>query len=211
MKRIKKVYYAALFILAVMTLYAAIFEKKEMEKIGQGVGEDNITQEAVSVDTDKDIAVEEGDDIEAWQLYENDEGGFRLDVPGDWTVKEDKDGYGNIIVDLIRPKENADNLPADVVVKYSATVANESINKANGYGATTLSGLIEADEQLEKAGETEINGNKAVEFKRSEMDNTCGVFIEKEGRLYEMSFLYRASKGNLTDVERSILETFEIE
>lgn len=222
MKGIKKIYYIALVLLGIMTIYFAVFEKKAADETLETAGDEAALPGNVADNNSEDMAAAE--DISAWQLYENEEGKFRLDVPGDWTIKEDKDDYGNIIVTFVSPKtiaavkkeietmgQNYGQAEADMVISYSATISQETANAANGYGATTLEELIAKDPLITKIGDIELDGLVADEVVIGGEGDSYGIYIEKEGRLCEISFVNRADKAHLDEIDKRILETFEIE
>lgn len=220
MKGIKKIYYIALIILAIMTLYAALSGKSETDKTGQTRGSTAALSESAADFAEQDTASEDG--ISAWQYYENEEAGFRLDFPGDWTVKENKDEGGNIIVTFVSPEttaavnkeieamgQNYGQAEWDVEISYSATVAQEAENVAGGYGATTLEELIRKNSLITKIGERELNGVKATEAIIGGEGDSYGVYMEKDGRLYKILFNH-ADKGSLSEQDKKLLETFEV-
>lgn len=226
MKKIKKLYKAAIILLAIMTIFMAVFAEKDASQTKtEALSGDNAQQNRAADQESEDTATGENvGEISTWQLYESEEGKFRLDVPGDWMVKENKDEYGNIVVAFVSPEtyeavkkeqeslgQNYGVTVSDVIVSYSATVAREAENMAHGYGANTLEGLIAKSLLIKKVGETELNGLPAVEVTIGGESDSYGIYIEKEGRLYKIIFLKRADKASLNGIEKKILETFKIE
>ncbi|MDD3006323.1 MAG: PsbP-related protein [Candidatus Pacebacteria bacterium] len=218
MKKTKKIYIASIILLGALTLLIIFFTDNSASEGGEkAVGENENAAENMQTETVADSGI-------VWQLYDNKEEKFNLDYPENWTVKEDKDEYGNTIVKLTSPEtmENARmesgvvegetvEPVADVIVHYAPTVAESSINKANGYGATTMRELIGKDPNITRITEAGLNGVQTMEVIVSGEGDSYGKYIEKDGRLYEISFTYRADKGSLTEEEKKILESFEVE
>lgn len=218
MNKVRKFYAAALILLGAATLGVIFFAEKSASK-----GEEKAAAMSGAQSGAAAQESEAGGDavVSAWQLYENEEGKFRLDCPGDWTVKEDKDEYGNTIAKLISPEtskaqkqegDDAASGAADVVVTCAASVANEGSNRSSGYAATTLEELLdEKGTGITRLGETDLGGIKATEVIEKGEGDAYAIYAEKDGRVYEISFTYRADKESLSAVEKKILETFKVE
>jgi hypothetical protein len=213
MTKIKKLYTALLILLGVATLCMIFLTEKSASKNGEKTAGENSVQ---SGSLEKTTA--------AWQLYENKEEKFRFKYPQNWTVKADKDEFGNTVVKLSSSETmvsaqketeaaggEAVEPAADVVIHYAPTVAESSINKANGYGAITLRELVGKDPDMTRIAEAGLDGVQTMEVIVNGEGDSYGKYIEKDGRLYEISFTYRADKGSMTETEKNILGLFEVE
>lgn len=213
MTKTRKIYIALLILLGVATLCMIFLTEKSASKNGEKMAGNNSVQTG---------SLEKA--TNTWQLYENKEEKFQFKYPENWTMKADKDEYGNTILKL-NSLETLANVqkeaeaaggetvePAsDVVIRYALTVAESSINKANGYGATTLRELVGKDPDMTRIVEAGLDGVQTMEVIVHGEGDSYGKYIEKEGRLYEINFTYRADKESLTETEKNILETFEVE
>lgn len=213
MTKTRKIYIALLILLGVATLCMIFLTGKSASKNGEKlVGENSVQTGNLEEATN------------TWQLYENKEEKFRFKYPENWTMKAEKDEYGNTIVKLNSPETLANaqkeaeavggeavEPASDVVIRYASTVAESSLNKANEYGATTLRELVGKDPDMTRIAEAGLDGVQTMEVIVHGEGDSYEKYIEKDGRLYEISFTYRADKESLTETEKNILETFEVE
>lgn len=216
MKRMQKMFTYLMVLLGAATLSIVIFAGRNApEKESEAVQETPAAANSAASAEVAESASESGE-VPGWLLYENEnENGaakFRLDYPEGWTVKEEKDNYGNGVVGLIAPQAADGNRgTSDILIRFSSSVAEDSVNQANGWGATTLLQLIAKDAGVKKTGETEVGGSKAVEFISVGDGQSYGLFIEKSGHLYRIVFPGCTDPDRLSEEEKQILSSFEAE
>lgn len=213
MTKTRKIYIALLILLGVATLCMIFLTEESASKNGDKMAGNNSAQTG---------SLEKA--TNTWKLYENKEEKFRFKYPENWTMQADKDEYGNTIVKLNSPETLANSQKeaeaagseavesaSDVVIRCAPTVAESSINKANEYGATTLRELVGKDPDMTRIAEAGLDGVQTIEVIVHGEGDSYEKYIEKDGRLYEISFTYRADKESLTETEKNILGLFEVE
>jgi hypothetical protein len=217
MKKISLCYMLLAVFLIISALGISFIESKNANKKKIGT---NSQQTKVGANVKKEEKSENANT--GWLSYENKQAKFSLNYPKDWTFVEQSDEYGNMIVGFTSPETkkaiegeirkmggNYGNSGVDVTVTYAPSIADETVNKSNGYGASTLEELIKRDSTIEKIGSMDLDGLESTEVIAHGEGAEYGIYMEKAGHLYEIFFSKRMTKESLSVTEKKILSTFK--
>jgi hypothetical protein len=180
------------------------------------------TDENTNNDSNTNSLVTESKITADWKVYVNKEYQFEFKYPSSWILEEDSGTNFDKSIVSIMSSETKDSIDKttnnvgycagcgpDLSVYYYSSVSEETFNKLNKLGATTIDELIDKDTTREKLGTTKIGGKEAIEVKEGGFGTYYELMIERDGALYRIFFNNWDSNGMaLTGEQKAILSTF---
>ena len=149
-----------------------------------------------------------------WNIYSNEEYEFSFSYPPSWILSEEAgQNYDPSVVSLLSPEtkslidQKLTFLADDISVYYYPTVMEETENKMNNLGATTLDELIDKSSTTEKVGQTTVDGLDAIEVIVGGNYASYALYVLNNDQLYIFSFSGTGSREQVTPTESMILST----
>jgi len=154
-------------------------------------------------------------DTSDWQTYRNDEFGFEIRHPSDWTVQS-REG-SDVVVTLNSPTNEAiresivkgdtygEGYIESILIYYYEDILSEPENGAN---ANTLEEFTQKNSLVSDARKITFAGYPSFEMTRGGFDLYHTIMIDKGGEIYEILFGSTSEKAALTEIEQGVLSTF---
>lgn len=159
-------------------------------------------------------------DISNWQTYTNEQYGFELKYPKEWSLTNNPfnnfEGINSVISltspdtlkeieKPIKPDSRGETASDDIFINYYSSLKDYA-----DIDVKNLDEFINEDSSITKIGEVTIGGVKAVDIWSGGEGAHYAILIEKDTHLYEIFFSndWKGREG-LTDTENQILYTFK--
>ncbi|MDO8471816.1 MAG: hypothetical protein Q7S64_01525 [bacterium] len=170
------------------------------------------TTEAKKTET-KTTTAAKTDKTADWKTFSSNQYGYSVKYPAAWKV-EDISKFG--IVTFADPTKQADNekqkqgdggeLVYNIVIVYASSVATESENVSNKWGAKTLAELMAKTDMITPIGDTTLGGQPAKDMIiRGYMPYT--IMSIHNGHFYKVA-TFAAGKNDLSTEVKQILASF---
>ena len=171
-----------------------------------------VSDSGVNESTSKEI------DTSDWKTYSNKEFGFAVKYPITWIALEDWGvSFNPSIVSLVSPQTKASQeqpyprgLPkqsATISIYVYDNISELDISKRAG----SLLSYLRASPEVLGYREIQFNGYSAYGALIGGHDSEYAVFLEFQGRIYEILIERRSEEEDITGIEATILSTFKLQ
>lgn len=202
--------------------WAGTLQSEEAETATDTTALSSATTTASSVASTSASATASTTSTADWKTYTNSEYGFSFKYPKDWTMTE-KGGSNSdaSVVSITSPEtleliernkidgKNYGPYSDDMSVYYYNSVADETENKNNNLGATTLDQLVEKNTMISKIGVTKLGDSQAIDATLAGEGTYYTVLATPNQHLYKVMFMNISNKDKLSSEENQILSTFQ--
>jgi hypothetical protein len=223
MKTGAKVFIAVLLTAAIAGGGVWYYQNQKAEKDKKALNDQITTLQnktAQSTVTDDNPAGPTTDQVAVtWKTYKNGLYGFNLQYPSTWTLTEKANtGDEKSVVSLASPETTATYKaangkegvnPDDFSVYYYQTVADETENKTNSYGATSIDTLISTNTAIKKIGAVTFGGLPATDVYWGGLTKNYAILAMNQDHFFKIFLNNVSDKANLSDNLKKIIASFQ--
>ena len=151
-----------------------------------------------------------------WKTYNNEEIGFSFKYPVDWVLDSSKqDGItlnspANVLLEnkIKNGEMYGEGYMEDINFSYFDDLKTSEINNPNKYN-TLIDMLNDKSTYVATPTEITLGGQKAYETVVGGLGAYYVIFTERNDRFYKILFGNVDVKNDLSDIEKTILSTFQ--
>lgn len=158
---------------------------------------------------------QESSQTKDWKTYQNDNYGFEIKYPIDWTIIENAgDNADRSVVSLVSPEtqkmvlSKKTSSSCDFSVYYYNSILDEPENRINEFKAVTIEEMINKNHMITRIGQIDLGGEPATDVIWGGAGASYTILSDYKNHLYKISSCAKEKRSALTQTETAILGSF---